>query len=219
MELIFQEDNFLVKTIETHEELDAALRLRHVIFREELKWVPPTFDGRDLDPYDDFAESLIIYDDRGELIGNVRMILDPDPFMIDKEFACLLPEDGSFARTPRMTEITRICVKEECRKMTAGGLSLAHLLYKGVYHWSLANDSRHLVAVIEQRYFHYLKRYFPFRAVGEFIPLGDGVMSGMAVLDWREFEEIMPAKRPEFFAWMTNMPALVPSRALRHALY
>ncbi len=219
MELIFQEDDFLVKTIDTETELDAALRLRHVIFREELKWVPPSFDGRDLDAYDRYAEGIGIFDFKGELIGTVRMILDPDPFMIDKEFECLKPADGSFERTPRMTEITRICVKEECRKMTAGGMSLAHLLYKAVYHWSLANDSRHLVAVIEQRYFHYLKRYFPFKPVADFIPLGDGVMSGMAVMDWREFEETMPSKRPEFFEWMTNMPALVPSRVLRHAPY
>ena len=68
-------------------------------------------------------------------------------------------------------------------------MSLAHLLYKAIYHWSLQNDSRYLVTIIEQRYFIYLKRFFPFVPLADFKPLGEGVMSGIALLDWREFEE------------------------------
>jgi N-acyl-L-homoserine lactone synthetase len=40
MELIFREGNFLIKTLSAYEELEAAFRLRHEVFCEELKWVP-----------------------------------------------------------------------------------------------------------------------------------------------------------------------------------
>lgn len=218
MELIFQEEDYLVKTISSTEEKEAALRLRHDIFRDELKWVPPSADGLDRDKYDDFAESIGIFSPSGEIVGHVRLIPAPLPFMIEKEFATLLPAKG-LDKVPGMTESTRICVRKERRKDTVAGLSLAHLLYKAIYHWSLKNDSRYLITIIEQRYFFYLKRFFPFVPLADFKPLGEGVMSGIAVLDWREFEESAGAKRPEFFRWMSNLNDFAPSGSLRHGPY
>jgi N-acyl-L-homoserine lactone synthetase len=219
MELIFQEEKFLVKSIAAPEEIDAAMRLRHEVFREELRWVPPTPDRSDRDRYDDFAHPIGVFDEQGELIGHVRLILAPDPYMIEKEFSVLLPADGSFKKTPGMAESTRICVRKDCRKISVGPATLAHLLYKAVYQWSLMNDSRYLVTIIEQRYFHYLKRYFPFREVADFAPLGEGVMSGIALLDWREFEERAREKRPSFFNWISDLRPLVPSGSPLRALY
>ncbi|MBI5892273.1 MAG: hypothetical protein HZB79_01240 [Deltaproteobacteria bacterium] len=47
MELIFQEGSYLIKTLSTHEEMEAAYRLRHEVFVDELKWVPacPFYSG------------------------------------------------------------------------------------------------------------------------------------------------------------------------------
>lgn len=218
MELIFQEEKYLVKAISTPEEIDSALRLRHEVFRDELRWVPPTADGLDRDEYDGFAESIGIFENSGELVGAVRLIPAPLPYMIEKEFATLLPKEG-FIKVPGMTESTRICVKKDRRKDTVASLSLAHLLYKAIYHWSLKNDSRYLITIIEQRYFFYLKRFFPFVPVADFKPLGEGVMSGITVLDWRAFEESAAAKRPEFFNWMSTLNDLAPSISLRRAPY
>lgn len=209
----------MVKNISAPEDIDSALRLRHEIFREELRWVPPTPDCSDRDRYDDFAHPIGVFNMRGELVGHVRLILAPDPYMIEKEFAVLLPKDGSFKKTAGMAESTRICVRKDCRKLQVGSLSLAHLLYKAVYHWSLMNDTRHLVTIIEQRYYHYLKRYFPFKPVADFAPLGEGVMSGIVLLDWREFEEKAQVKRPGFFNWITDLRPLAPSVSPLHALY
>ncbi|OGP14875.1 MAG: hypothetical protein A2052_08620 [Deltaproteobacteria bacterium GWA2_54_12] len=217
MDLIFQEEKYLVKTISAPEEVDSALRLRHDVFRDELRWVPPTADGLDRDPYDDFAESIGIFE-HSELVGHVRLIPAPLPYMIEKEFASLLPEEG-FSKVPGMSESTRICVRKDRRGDTVASLSLAHLLYKAIYHWSLKNDSRYLITIIEQRYFFYLKRFFPFVPVADFKPLGEGVMSGIAVLDWRAFEESAAVKRPEFFSWMSTLNDPVPSGSLRHGPY
>lgn len=218
MELIFQEENYLVKTISAPEEIDSALRLRHDVFRDELRWVPPAADGLDRDTYDDFAESIGIFEHSGELVGHVRLISAPLPYMIEKEFACLLPKEG-FSKVAGMSESTRICVRKDRRKDTVASLSLAHLLYKAIYHWSLKSDSRYLITIIEQRYFFYLKRFFPFVPVADFKPLGEGVMSGIAVLDWRAFEESAAARRPEFFSWMSTLNDLAPSGSLRHGPY
>jgi N-acyl-L-homoserine lactone synthetase len=218
MELIFQEENYLVKTISAPEEIDSALRLRHDVFRDELRWVEPSPDGLDRDPYDEFAESIGIFDLSGELVGHVRLIPAPLPYMIEKEFSSLLPA-GGFNKVSGMSESTRICVRKDRRKDTVASLSLAHLLYKAIYHWSLKSESRYLITIIEQRYFFYLKRFFPFVPVADFKPLGEGVMSGIALLDWRAFEESAAAKRPGFFSWMSNPGGLAPSGSLQHGPY
>lgn len=218
MELIFQEENYLVKTISTPEEVDSAMRLRHEVFRDELRWVPPTADGLDRDQYDDFAESIGIFERSGELVGHVRLIKAPLPYMIENEFACLLPKEG-FTKSPGMVESTRICVRKDRRSDTVNSFSLAHLLYKAIYHWSLKNGSRYLITIIEQRYFFYLKRFFPFVPVADFKPLGEGVMSGIALLDWNVFEKSVSAKRPGLFKWMATLDDSVPSESLQHGLY
>lgn len=80
MELIFQEGSYLIKTLSTPEEMDAAFRLRHDVFVDELKWVPPSPDKREIDAYDKFAIPLGLFDlsaQTGEglqLIGYVRLI-------------------------------------------------------------------------------------------------------------------------------------------------
>lgn len=215
MELIFQEEKYLVKTISAPEEVNSALKLRHDVFRDELRWVPPSPDGLDRDAYDEFAEGIGVFEHSGELVGHVRLIRAPLPYMIEKEFSCLLPKEG-FSKMAGMSESTRICVRKDRRKDTVAQLSLAHLLYKAIYHWSLKNDSRYLVTIIEQRYFIYLKRFFPFAPLADFKPLGEGVMSGIALLDWREFEKAAAAKRPGFLDWMSNPGGLVPSGSQPH---
>ena len=134
MDLIFQENDFLIKTLSTHEEMEAALRLRHDVFREELKWVPPAENGLDRDEYDPYAQSIGIFDDKAALLGHVRLISAPDPFMIEKDFERLLPQDNSFKKTRDMAESTRICIRKEARTDRHLSMTLAHLLYKAMYH-------------------------------------------------------------------------------------
>lgn len=200
--------------------MEEALRLRHEVFREELKWVPPSSDGLDLDEYDPYSHSIGIYEEKQGMLGHVRLIHAPDPFMIEKDFSKLLPKDNSFRKTDGMAESTRICVRKDARTDTHLSMTLAHLLYKAMYHWSLKNGIKKLITIVEKRYYVLLKRSkFPFVPVGEFDLMGEGVLSGIISLDWREFEEVISARRPEFFEWFVRIPDLDPKRLLSHGLY
>ncbi len=219
-EMSFIEGEYTVKTLSSSGELDAAFRLRHEVFAEELQWVPLSSDGREKDAYDAFAAPIGIFNDNGELIGHVRLICSPSPFMIEREFASLLPEPGLFAKSQGMVESTRICIRKGARTDAHQSLSLAHLLYKAMYSWSLLNDISRMVTIVEQRYFLLLKRSrFPFEPVGGFKPLGKGVMSGIIVLDWRRFDVELSVKRPEFYKWFSSAQTPSHTRSLPHAAY
>ncbi|TAN61616.1 GNAT family N-acetyltransferase [bacterium] len=209
MELIFQEGDFLVKTLDSSWEVDAALRLRHDVFVDELRWVPPVSSGLEIDAYDSFAHPIGIFDNNNRLVGHVRLICSPNPFMIEKEFACLLPKDGVFIKTPSLAESTRICVSREVRNNQVMSMTLGHLLYKAIYHWCKLNKIARLVTIVEKRYYVLLKRSkFPFEAVGDFSLLGEGILSGIIVLDWGRVEDELSKIRPDFFNWLTavNVP-------------
>ena len=221
MELIFQEDNFLIKTLSAPEEMDAAYRLRHEVFVDELKWVPPSPDGMEKDGYDKFAIPIGLFDmslqTGGELhlIGFVRLIQSNYPFMVEKEFACLLPKDEPLKKLPDMVESTRICIKKERRADKVGslGLTTGHLLYKAIYNWCIIHNSRFLATIIEKRYYRHLKSIFPFEPLGEFLRMGDGVLTGIVLLDWRDFEMASHERRPDFMEWMTTIQAPLPLHA------
>ncbi|MEK6598818.1 MAG: acyl-homoserine-lactone synthase [Deltaproteobacteria bacterium] len=221
MELIFQEGSYLIKTLSTHEEMDAAFRLRHDVFVDELKWVPASPDKREIDAYDKFAIPLGLFDlsaqtgDNLPLIGYGRLIQSSYPFMVEKEFASLIPKDKPFKKSPNMVELTRICIKKERRADKVGdlGLTIGHLLYKAVYNLCLIHNSRFLAAVVEKRYYRYLKSLFPFEPVGEFLPMGDGVLAGTVLLDWRDFERVSLERRPDFMEWMTTIQVPLPVHA------
>jgi N-acyl-L-homoserine lactone synthetase len=211
MELVFKEEGFLIKSITTCEEREAAFRLRHDVFCDELKWVPPSPEQMEEDAYDAFAHPIGLFDERNQLVGHVRLIHAPDPFMIEKEFACLLSKDKAFRKLPLMAESTRICVKKEFRTRQVGSFSTAHLLYKAIYNWCLLNDARFFVTIIEKRYYRYLKIFFPFESLGRFLPLGDGVLSGIVLMDCRKFELLSKEKRPDLYQWMATLTTRDPS--------
>ena len=54
-EVAFYEGEFLVKTIETKEEMTQAYHLRHRVFAERLKWVPERTDRLEADVYDTWS--------------------------------------------------------------------------------------------------------------------------------------------------------------------
>lgn len=220
METLFCEGDWLVKTLQTDAERVDAYRLRHDVFAVELKWVLPTSNRMESDYYDAFAVHFGIFNFSGQIDGYVRLIASPRPFMVEREFACLMTSVTGFVKTSNMVELTRICVRKNARTLTCRGMTLAQCLYKAVYNWCLEAGYTHMVAVVEKKYYILMKRSkFPLESVGDFIPLGAGVLSGVVMLDWRRIEKELKYERPDYYSWLVNLQDFPQARSLRRALY
>jgi len=220
MELMVQEDSFIIKTLGAPEELDQGYRLRHEVFSEELGWVPVSSDGKEVDGYDRGpVRYLGVFDEWGDLLGYARLILAPSPFMIDREFACLTNGAHGIEKSRDMAEITRLCVRKQGRKGEFI-LRVSNLLYKGIYLLSINMGIRHLVMVVDKRYYRLLRLTgFPVKLVGNFVVMPDSVQAAVISLDLVEFKEVGEEKKPEFFRWISTQPTPVPLPGLLHGLY
>lgn len=219
MDILFQEGEFLVKTLSAYEEMEEAYRLRHDVFCDELKWVPPSRNGLEIDPYDRFSDLVGVFDSEQTLIGHIRLTPSPNPFMVEKEFACILPEDVKFAKGPRTAEVTRLCVRKENRSSKLP-VSIPNMLYKGMYQWSIAMGMRVLVIVVDNRCFRHLRSIgLTVDPLGPFYTMPDGVKAAVCTINWDKFERVSAEQRPGFFEWMSTLQAPCPSLLLRHGPY
>lgn len=205
MKIKICEDGYTIKNLENPSELKHCFGLRYEVFVQELHWVSENKEKMEVDDYDNIGTNVGIFDDNGVLIGNVRLINAPQPFMVEKEFACMLSPDKPFVKTNEMMESTRICIKKEFRNLFVDGLSIVYLVYKAMYQWSLYFNKRYLVAVIEKRYYLLLKRQgLPFKLLGDFITMPDGVDCCVVTMDWFEFENVLKEKKPDVFKWFST---------------
>ncbi len=206
----------MIKTLSAYEEMEQGYRLRHEVFSEELRWAPISEDRKEVDRYDSFASCLGVFDMEQRLIGYTRFITSPRPFMIDKEFAGLTTGEERIKKSRDMAEITRLCVRKQGRRADYI-LRVSNLLYKGIYHWSLKMGIRHLVMVVDRRYYRLLRfTGIPVKMVGSFIVMPDSVQAAVIRLDLDEFREVAIYKSPEFYYWVTTEPDHVPSQELSH---
>ncbi len=201
--------------------MDAAYKLRHDVFCDELKWVPPVPDRREADDYDKgfFSHYIGVFDGRYNILGHARLIPAPHPFMVEKEFLNLMPASARVRKDTDNAEVTRLCVKKEDRSSRLL-TNVSYLIYKGIYQWSLANNIRHLIMVVEQKYYRLLRlNSFPVKAINDFLTMPDGVKASVITLDWRAFEEYAAKRKPEFLGWMSTLPPLYPLQLQSHGLY
>lgn len=218
MELLFEEAGLIVKTVSAPEEFEGVWRLRHDVFATELRWVPEDPKGLEKDRYDWFSDTIGVFTEDMETVGSLRMITAPDPFMIDEEFACLMPEGASIDRTPEVAEITRLCVRKEFRSGNCNP-NITFLLYKGLYHWNMSKGVRYSAMVVDNRCYRILRlACLPVEALGPFVTMPDGVKAAVCMLDWRRFEADASRKRPEYFEWMATLPNRYPERSLSREL-
>jgi acyl homoserine lactone synthase len=199
----FLDDDLQIRTLVGEEDLKASYRLRHQVFAERLQWVDQSEDRMEIDAYDVFASSVGLFDHEQNLRGVFRMVSRPFPFMLESEFsACLLP-DCRIREERDTAEITRLTIDPT---LTDRGLSirLMHVLFKGVYQWSMQNGIRFLYMVVEKRFLRVLRGMgFTCEAVSPAVSLPPaGTLSIAAVLDWKLFHDICPLKQPTFFRWM-----------------
>ena len=205
----FVEDELLVKTLETKEELTQAYRLRHRVFAETLRWVRPTDDGQEMDMYDLWGSSIGLVDRKGKLHGLARLLPASGPFMLEQDLRLLLPHDHVVRKQPDTAEITRLAIDPDIKDK---GLSarLMLTLIKGIYHWSMEHGVRYLYLEVDHRFFRVLNAMgIPADPLGPPVALPPaGTLSIAAMLDIVRCKEVLGKKRPAVMEWMSAITTM-----------
>lgn len=212
----FYEGDLLVKTIETKEELTQAYKLRHRVFAEKLRWVPPTEDGMEMDMYDLWGSSIGLIDPEGTLLGMARLLPSSGPFMLEQDLRLLLPTEHIVRKDSDTAEITRLAIDPSIKDK---GLSnrLLLTLIKGIYHWAMAHGIRYLYLEVDHRFYRVLN------AIGiHSDPLGPpvalppaGTLSIAVMMDIVKCEAILGRKRPLVMEWMSTVQTMSGEREKR----
>jgi N-acyl-L-homoserine lactone synthetase len=200
-------DGFLLEQTHGGEREARLMRFRHRVFREELRWLAEAPDGLDRDGYDQFSDNYAV-STGVEVVGSVRMTPGNYPFMIEREFRCLLPAGWRLEKNTRSAEITRFAAG-----LDANGQRpevIGRLLYFCMYEWARMHQVQRMYFVVEPRYFRLLLRLgFPAFALGPPQALEGGVLSQAGFMDWSRAE-------PRFIHWVQSVAvcrAVDPARS------
>lgn len=222
--ILMQESDYIAKNLELPEEKSMAYQLRHNVFCEELGWREQTQSGLEIDSYDTNAVFFAVFDKRQEMVASLRLILPGDTFMLEKEFSCLVSKSAGIKKQSDRAEVSRLCVAPQARNGIISCNFQLHtvsmFLYKSVYHWCLVNHIRYLYFVVEDKVCRLLRAQgFPCKSLGEPKKWEDGMIAVAAIMDWREFEKINSAKKPELLYWFQarNQANLPPGQGRQHA--
>ncbi len=212
--MFIKEDGYVVKTIGNEDELRQAYALRHQIFAQELRWVPETPDDLEIDGYDtQEATGFGVFSD-GSILAYIRFIPSSRPFMIDKDFSCLMDPAHVVRRGPDIGEISRFCVSAGARQKLPSGQYTFMFLVKGLYHWCAERDIRFVYSVVETKVFRLCcAKGIISRPVGAPVIMPDGTEAVAVLIDWRELEEINRRQRPSMYNWFftQNRSRLLPA--------
>lgn len=114
----------------TQEQKDKAYRLRHKVYSEELKWVPEAADGREIDEFDEYAAMVCVEDDRGEVIGTIRLVDSRHEWMVDRYFLETISGSIEDIKKRSAVEVSRnaIDLKYRHKNLSECGVTVLDLL-------------------------------------------------------------------------------------------
>jgi N-acyl-L-homoserine lactone synthetase len=192
--------------------LDAALRLRHTVFAEELAWVPPGADGRERDRCDAAARHFAVFSDPGcgqntgtgsELVAYARVLLPEDGLMLEREFGALL-RDRQLRVDPRCAfEVSRLVVDARWRGVlgTEGRGAVEHL-GRAITRWAAQQGRTEWLSVCEVRHARALRqRGLPFTRFGRVVEYQAGVPVCAVWLSVPHAAARLQCSRPADHAW------------------
>lgn len=202
----FYEGDFLVKTLETKEEMTKAYQLRHRVFAEQLKWVPQTEDRQEMDMYDLWGVTVGLFGGDGALLGMARLLPSSGEFMLGNEFGALLPSEYVIRKEQDTAEITRLAVHPDIQDPKLSTRVLLGVL-KGIYQWAVENEIRYYYLEVEHRFLRALRMLgFPCEPVGPVVKLPPAGAEAVAALyDMARFDEENGRKRPSFLEWISTI--------------
>ena len=108
-----EKDKYVIKTVDTFEELEQVLRLRHEVFLEECV-NNPHLTGMDFDEFDILCDHLTVWDqEAGEVLGTYRVICSEfsNKWYTASEFNI----DGLLALDGIKLELGRACIRKTHR--------------------------------------------------------------------------------------------------------
>ena len=204
-QIAFCEGEFLVKALESEEELRQAYHLRHRIFAETLRWVPERNNQLESDVYDAWSTSIGLFSDQ-QLLGIVRMTPAPFPFMLESEFSACLAGSHRVRKDLDTAEITRLALDPAIRDKSLSARLMLTLI-KGIYQWALVHDIRYFYLVVEHRFLRVLRGLgIPCDPLGLPVALPPAeALSIAAIMDIVKCEKALARKRPQLMEWMATM--------------
>jgi acyl homoserine lactone synthase len=202
----FCEEDFLIKTLETKEEMTEAYQLRHRVFAEQLKWVPASEDQQEMDMYDLWGVTVGVFAADGVLLGMARLLPPTGEFMLGNEFGALLPGDYVIRRERDTAEITRLTVNPDIRDPKLSSRVMLGVL-KGIYQWAVENEIRYYYLEVEHRFLRALRMLgFPCEPIGPVVQLPPAGAAAVAALyDMVRFDDENLKKRPSFLEWISTI--------------
>jgi len=201
----FYEGDLVVKTLSTSEELARAYRLRHKVFAETLRWVPPTEDGQEMDMYDLWGTSIGLVRHDETLLGLARLLPASGEFMLERDLRMLLPQGHVLRKEQDTAEITRLALDPAIRDKSLSARLMLTLI-KGIYQWALVHDVRYFYLEVEHRFFRVLHSLgIPCDPLGLPVALPPaGALSVAATMDIMKCEKELTRKRPQLMEWMAT---------------
>jgi acyl-homoserine lactone synthase len=136
-------------------ELDAFFEARHTVYAEELGWVPPSSDGREIDAFDTGAAEYLVVMDGDEFVAGSRLVPTHLPHMLSEVFptSCdLVP----MPRDPRVVEWTRGFIVP--RRREGGGLLLKAQCCAAIMEHCLARGYRQVGGIQDAKWLAIWKR-------------------------------------------------------------
>ena len=109
--------NFTAQKVTDEKELTEIFKLRYKIYVDEWEFEKPEKhpDGIETDEYDKNSVHFAAKDDTGELIGTVRLIVNP-PGKFPIEKYCQIELKGNEIRRENLAEISRLAITRSYRK-------------------------------------------------------------------------------------------------------
>ena len=173
-------------------------KLRAAVFRSELQWIGSPSDETDTDAFDDTALHFLTLNSDNDVVAALRVIPGTQVWMMEKYFGVLLPKDTQLHNADNC-EISRLAIDKHYRNYSIhADITVADLLYKGVFQYCLSNHIRCCFMVTTLPLVQHLrKKGIPVAVVGS-----QRMESGLLLL----FSQLTPSTTEKYFRYFFRLP-------------
>jgi N-acyl-L-homoserine lactone synthetase len=180
-------------------------KLRAAVFRSELQWIGSPSDETDTDSFDGNAVHFLTVNPDNDVVAALRIVPGNQVWMMEKYFDALLPINPQL-HTADNCEISRLAIDKSYRNYSIQkNITVAELLYKGVFQYCLSNRIRYCYMVTTLPLVQDLrKKGMPVEIVRS-QRMESGLLAFSAMLDWYSFIEENSHHDPKRITWYLDL--------------